>query len=70
MAARLPALPPLAGGAPRARSRAMPRWLFVILAAALFLSVAGIVLTFLRTGPTDHQPSAKPSAAAPRGAAP
>ncbi|GLS51819.1 hypothetical protein [Methylobacterium gregans] len=48
----------------------MPRWLFVILAAALFLSVAGIVLTFLRTGPTDNQPSAKPSAAAPRGAAP
>ncbi|GJD88594.1 hypothetical protein BHAOGJBA_2114 [Methylobacterium hispanicum] len=44
----------------------MPRWLFVIFAAALFLSVAGIVLTFLRTGPTDHQPAS----AAPRSAAP
>lgn len=44
----------------------MPRWLFVILAAALFLSVVGIVLTFLRTGPTDNQPSAT----APRSAAP
>ncbi|WP_281276951.1 hypothetical protein [Methylobacterium radiodurans] len=43
----------------------MPRWLFVIFAAALFLSVAGIVLTFLRTGPTDNQPSTTVPRAAP-----
>lgn len=35
----------------------MPRWLFVLFAAALLLSVFGIVLTFLKTGPTQNQPA-------------
>ena len=43
-----PARPILAG---------MPRWMFVLLAAALFLSVFGIVLTFIKTGPTQNQPT-------------
>ncbi|GJD57334.1 MULTISPECIES: hypothetical protein [Methylobacterium] len=47
----------------------MPRWIFVLFAAALFLSVFGIVLTFIKTGPTQNQPSRppeQPAATAPR----
>jgi hypothetical protein len=62
-----------AGSLPRGRGTpypcGMPRWIFVLFAAALFLSVFGIVLTFIKTGPTQNQPSRppeQPAATAPR----